>query len=431
MQNQKVNKADLEKLEEILSLIDQRKGLYSQALIKGIYARTENERWKSVLTTITFLATPFESADQQLDYGSIRYVENVLPPDECSAVIRNLTDTGVLEIPGFSVQVGGPNFRSEASFQDRDVLNLSSTYLKTDWPTNFHVYRPAPENRGLVHERLVSLNQPYYPDVRHLAADKFGQDLERANRFWGDVLLFIPDYRARLFDVKLGTASMAISVESGSIPIGGLVAKVYASDRQQFLHEDIKFDGPTESVQIGFSPSEIEICLLDAGNGDVIDEWQLFSYQDDFSSRIDPSDPEVLRFLTQQGEGQHLEYKPGKLEPKDRDELAETAVAYANRDGGRILVGVDDEGKIIGCFEKDVVERVSRIISDRCDPPIEPSVYAVELDDKTVYVVEISESSNKPHLLRGRGPLIRRGSNDMPMTRTELEEIIDLRNARG
>ena len=210
MQDQELNKADLETLEEILSLIDQRKGLYNQALIKGIYARTENEKWKNVLTTITFLTTPVESDDQQLDYGSIRYVETVLPPEECSTVVRNLATTGVLEIPGFSVQVGGPNFRTETSFQDRDFLNLSSTYFKTEWPTSFFVYRPAPENRGLVHERLVSLDQPFYPDVRHLAADKFGHDLERANRLWGDVLLFIPDYRARFLDGKLGTVSMAV-----------------------------------------------------------------------------------------------------------------------------------------------------------------------------------------------------------------------------
>ena len=56
--------------------------------------------------------------------------------------------------------------------------------------------------------------------------------------------------------------------------------------------------------------------------------------------------------------------------------------------------------------------------------------WALELDEKSVYVVEVSESSTKSHLLRGRGPLIRRGSNDKPMTNTELEEIIDLRNGR-
>ena len=49
-----------------------------------------------------------------------------------------------------------------------------------------------------------------------------------------------------------------------------------------------------------------------------------------------------LKFLLQEGEGFNLEFKE-----KDKD-LSKEICAFANANGGKILVGVTDDGKING-----------------------------------------------------------------------------------
>ena len=50
-----------------------------------------------------------------------------------------------------------------------------------------------------------------------------------------------------------------------------------------------------------------------------------------------------LKFVLQQGEGQFIEFKE-KLDKK----VAQEIVAFANSEGGRIFLGIDDKGKIKG-----------------------------------------------------------------------------------
>jgi len=49
-----------------------------------------------------------------------------------------------------------------------------------------------------------------------------------------------------------------------------------------------------------------------------------------------------IRQLIAKGEGYHLEFK---REDENNDDFAKTIVCFANSDGGKILAGVDDNGK--------------------------------------------------------------------------------------
>jgi len=49
--------------------------------------------------------------------------------------------------------------------------------------------------------------------------------------------------------------------------------------------------------------------------------------------------------LINKGENYHIEFK---LEEESNEDFAKTIVCFANTDGGKILIGVDDSGKIIG-----------------------------------------------------------------------------------
>ncbi len=62
-----------------------------------------------------------------------------------------------------------------------------------------------------------------------------------------------------------------------------------------------------------------------------------------------------------------------------------------------------DDGTILGVeIGAQTRERVVRAITDNTDPTLYPSVEYVELDGRTVIVVTVAKSEEKPHLVRGR-----------------------------
>ena len=131
--------------------------------------------------------------------------------------------------------------------------------------------------------------------------------------------------------------------------------------------------------------------------------------------------PEEVRILISQGEGQRLELKRSlaELETGTR-----AAAAMANTDGGHVLFGVRDDGAILGVqIGAQTRERIVQAITDNTDPTLYPSVEYVDLNGKTVIVVMVSRSEDRPHLVRGRA-YKRVGAADVQMSRAEYERLL-------
>ncbi len=105
-----------------------------------------------------------------------------------------------------------------------------------------------------------------------------------------------------------------------------------------------------------------------------------------------------------QPESRRLEFK--ERLPKG-EQLARTAVAFANGAGGRIVFGVKNSPReIIGVDEDrlfDLEERINNSIFDQCAPAIVPEIYIQAAAGKTLLVVEIFPGSNKPDCIKKRG----------------------------
>lgn len=131
--------------------------------------------------------------------------------------------------------------------------------------------------------------------------------------------------------------------------------------------------------------------------------------------------PEEIRTLINQGEGERLELKRSlaELETGTR-----AAGAMANTDGGHVLFGVRDDGTILGVqIGAQTRERVVRAITDNTDPTLYPSVEYVDLEGKTVILVTVPGSEDRPHLVRGRA-YKRVGAADVQMSRAEYERLL-------
>jgi predicted HTH transcriptional regulator len=96
-----------------------------------------------------------------------------------------------------------------------------------------------------------------------------------------------------------------------------------------------------------------------------------------------------------EGEGVTLDFKKTIT---SCEKIARTMVSFANNKGGRLLIGVADDGSIKGVKSEDeeryMITRAAQMFSK---PALEPVFEEIYVDDKLVLVVEIQESDTKPH----------------------------------
>lgn len=106
-----------------------------------------------------------------------------------------------------------------------------------------------------------------------------------------------------------------------------------------------------------------------------------------------------LKATILQGEGEQLDFK-NKI--SNENKIAKTLVAFANNKGGKLLIGVADDGHIIGVKNEDE-ERytLERAAYRCCKPAIEIKFDETFVDDKLVLIAEIPESDLKPHYALG------------------------------
>ncbi|NNC83910.1 MAG: ATP-binding protein [Flavobacteriales bacterium] len=106
-----------------------------------------------------------------------------------------------------------------------------------------------------------------------------------------------------------------------------------------------------------------------------------------------------VRRLIAQGEHQQLDFK---YELNDSRKIARSLVAFANTDGGRLLVGVKDNGKITGIDSEEemyVVEAAAQFYSDP-EIPIQGQLH--EIDGKEVLEIKV-EASEEKHFVKEEG----------------------------
>jgi len=105
-----------------------------------------------------------------------------------------------------------------------------------------------------------------------------------------------------------------------------------------------------------------------------------------------------LNQLVALGEGPSLEFKHRVPRP---ERIAKEMIALANTDGGRILLGVTDDGTLKGVDDPAEEEFVLRqAVKNHCWPEVDYSTERVVIAPRRdVIVVNVAESHEKPHRL--------------------------------
>ena len=132
--------------------------------------------------------------------------------------------------------------------------------------------------------------------------------------------------------------------------------------------------------------------------------------------RYEEPEARALRLIIEVGENDRVEFKRRFTTfPKIATEL----IALANTRGGHLLIGVDDDGTILGVdSEKHEIELVRTAAEFYSDPPIDIDIDIVEIEDVDVVVIIVPEGNAKPHYLVDRSEESRRGKDN----RSEIEQ---------
>lgn len=109
-----------------------------------------------------------------------------------------------------------------------------------------------------------------------------------------------------------------------------------------------------------------------------------------------------LTQLVSLGEGANLEFKRKVPRP---ERIAKELIAFANTRGGRLLLGVDDDGTIVGLRDAEEEEfALRRAMNGHAAPLVDFSVERVPVAKRRdVVVVHVPASSRRPHFLRFNG----------------------------
>ncbi len=114
------------------------------------------------------------------------------------------------------------------------------------------------------------------------------------------------------------------------------------------------------------------------------------------------------------------------------DEIKKTVTAFANSEGGKIYIGVEDDGHVKGITDcDDVMLRVTNAIRDAVRPDVTLFTEAnvEEIDSEPVVVITVQRGTARPYYLAGKGirpegVFVRQGASTVPATEAAILNMI-------
>ena len=105
------------------------------------------------------------------------------------------------------------------------------------------------------------------------------------------------------------------------------------------------------------------------------------------------TDISYIQQLIAKGEHIHQDFK---YEISGARKIAKSLSAFANTEGGRLLVGVKDNGKIAGVRSEEEIYMIEAAATMYCKPPIEVEMFTHRIEGRTVLEAVIKEIKDKP-----------------------------------
>ena len=102
-----------------------------------------------------------------------------------------------------------------------------------------------------------------------------------------------------------------------------------------------------------------------------------------------------IQNLIHQGEHQQQDFK---FEINDARKIARSLVAFSNTNGGKLLIGVKDNGNIAGIRSEEEYHMLEAAAQMYCRPAVKFTFQKWTIQGKTILEVDIAEGDHKPFL---------------------------------
>ena len=414
---------------EAMDIFSQLKRTYGYASIIYAFIR-ENDVWKNIKTKIYLLHRRDNPGKSwKWDYGSFIIGEEFVEAGKVIQLLEKAVNDGIIEIDeSTSAELTDTKSSLDVSF-DKRKARMEYSGIFFEWPSYILIVE---SNRDIkvYNGPLLKPGLPVYPYVSYAISDVMRYKYI-SDRVHPSINLIMPIYDARIKSISLlSRRCFEVEVECKELGLEDLMCGYYFIDEDGISHAEKpkNIRENTFKIEADVNVSSIWIFLM-SKDGRVIDQ----EYIDVSYPKIKPGveykiTEEIVRGMILRGEHETIEFKQkiGKSE-----EFVETVVAFANTKGGYILMGVDDNGNIVG-FQWEEKSRIENIIRDRCEPPIKDiSFKKVKVEGKPILVIKVPEGKDKPYLVKGRGVFVRSGGSDRIATRYELDEFYRRKKGEG
>lgn len=114
----------------------------------------------------------------------------------------------------------------------------------------------------------------------------------------------------------------------------------------------------------------------------------------------------------------------------ENEQIVKTVIGFCNSFGGKLVIGVANNGEIIGVKEniaEEQMEYLDKMIYESSAPPVIPLVHTQRIGDKVVLIIEVSAGMNKPYYIKSlgmeKGAFLRLGRSTMKANADMIEEL--------
>ncbi|MCK4250413.1 ATP-binding protein [candidate division WOR-3 bacterium] len=453
MKNTKLHRYNLsheycvDEIKEILKLNSQ---FYSTISIRCVAIKEEKEPsvWRNALCVIK--AFPKEIVAKKFNsriYDNICLLEDWLGPGDLIDFITEFKN-GIIKIADIDVNIENPDLRQ--------VQYLHESYWPEPFPGYLYSAYGGGQRINVPNDPLLNHKNPFYPNPDSAIASwcEISDYQGPSDSRMGIVSIFLPECRAYFEKLVYmpGEKKLSIKIAHREKDLDIFLKGAYKSP---YGYQELSYEVKSYTISIPINENvaenleQFEIYLLD-GNNNILDfhKESQFSIKERIRIFRIPIKTEkkddIIDKAIQIGESNTLEFKPFiKIGDNKINEIIETIIAFANTNGGKIIIGINKyvvpvgiendlgkEAKRHNKSYKDFLEEyigyIRKEISDKLNKLPDYRIEKRAFSDHDFLVIDISAGSQKPYAnIQTKDIFIRKGSNNVkPDPDTELPKLI-------
>lgn len=363
---------------------------------------------------------------QYYNYGSKLFLSEIISGKGLAALFKG----DIIKLGQNNVKIN--DMLANVQFQSNKVPK----YEKIGFPvikyphTRYECF--SQNNSNSAQTWLISPNCPIFRDFKEAVNVLLFENISKlyeSSNISSDrsIIIEIPDLRAWLEHIYISSTEIKIKVEGQNT--NNVKLQMYAPGN--FHHEcevgekkDFQYPLPSGL------PGDLRVFLF---QGNEWLDYVHFNYptqtffKEQENIRLEKDPQTEIQELISRGEGETVEFKLKFLDNKDN--IGKVIAAFANGNGGTILLGVEDKtGSVVG-LDVDIPnekDRITNYIKSNLTPFPEIEVKDYEIDKKKLIAIIVEPGNSKPYGVNIQDPryYVRRGATTFPASPEAMRDML-------